>query len=613
MKKFTKTLYLVLIILFLYLPIATLMVLSFNESKSMSIWSGFSLKWYKEMLGNTMIMEAIWNTFTIALSAAAIATLIGTLACIGIMSMKKRSETVIMGLNNIPLLNADIVTGISLMMTFLVFGISLNWGTVLLSHVTFCIPYVILSVMPKFKQMTPNSYEAALDLGATPAYAFFKIVLPDIRPGIVSGFLLAFTMSVDDFVITHFTRGAGINTISTLIYSQVKVGIRPTLFALSTLIFVTVLIVLVTANFASSRKESKSHKRIMALLAVFVAAILGGVLFLSGSVGGASGGKEVRVYCFGDYIDPALIEEFEEETGISVVMDTFDTNEEMYPVISKGTVDYDVICASDYMIERLIDEELLAELDYSLIPNIANVEQGYLQLAETFDPENMYSVPHTWGTLGILYDTDKIPEGSITSWNDLWDPKYEGKIVMPDSMRDTLAVALKAKGYSLNTKDESEVSEAAEYLTEQKPLVYKYANDSARDIILGGSADIAVVWNGEVLYCQDEKPNLSFVIPQEGSEDFTDAWAVPASAVNKENAMKWINFMLDKEVAITNYEYLTYSIPNIAVLDYVKNDEAKMAVLFPTDEVLQRCEALQSLGSKADDMYSEYWKQFKAQ
>ncbi len=266
MKNLGKRIYLILIILFLYLPILTLMVFSFNNSKSMSIWTGFSLKWYKEMLGNSMIMEAIWNTFTIALAAAAIATIVGTLACIGIMAMKKRSETVIMGLNNIPLLNADIVTGISLMMTFLVFGISLNWGTVLLSHITFCIPYVILSVMPKFKQLAGNTYEAALDLGATPLYAFYKVVLPDIRPGIVSGFLLAFTMSVDDFVITHFTRGAGINTISTLIYSQVKVGIRPTLFALSTLIFVTVLVILVTSNVASTKEDGKSKKRIMAVL-----------------------------------------------------------------------------------------------------------------------------------------------------------------------------------------------------------------------------------------------------------------------------------------------------------------------------------------------------------
>ena len=237
MKKAGKMIYLILIVLFLYLPILALMVFSFNEGKSMSLWTGFSLKWYKEMMGNTMIMEAIWNTFTIALAAAAIASVIGTAACIGIMAMKKRTETAVMGLNNIPLLNADIVTGISLMMTFLVFGISLSWGTVLLSHITFCIPYVILSVLPKFKQTSGNIYEAALDLGAGPWYAFYKVVLPDIRPGIVSGFLLAFTMSVDDFVITHFTRGAGINTISTLIYSQVKVGIRPTLFALSTLIF----------------------------------------------------------------------------------------------------------------------------------------------------------------------------------------------------------------------------------------------------------------------------------------------------------------------------------------------------------------------------------------
>lgn len=255
MSKILKNGYLILILLFLYLPIGTLMVLSFNESKSMSIWTGFSTKWYEEMFSNQAIMDAIGNTFSIALASAAAATVIGTAACIGITSMRKRTENVIMGLNNIPLLNADIVTGISLMMAFLVFGISLNWGTVLLSHITFCIPYVILSVLPKFRQLAPNTYEAALDLGATPFYAFYKVVLPDIRPGIVSGFLLAFTMSVDDFVITHFTRGAGINTISTLIYSQVKVGIRPTLFALSTVIFVVVLIILVISNVISAKGE----------------------------------------------------------------------------------------------------------------------------------------------------------------------------------------------------------------------------------------------------------------------------------------------------------------------------------------------------------------------
>ncbi|MBQ1390190.1 MAG: ABC transporter permease [Firmicutes bacterium] len=258
--KFFRGLYLALILLFLYLPIGTLVALSFNKSKSMSVWTGFSTRWYHEMFRNSQIMEAIWNTFTIAVCAAIIATVIGTLACIGLMAMRKKSQNVILALNNIPLLNADIVIGISLMMTFLVFGISLSWGTVLLSHVTFCIPYVVLSVLPKFRQLTPNAYEAALDLGATPAYAFLKVVLPDVWPGITSGFLLAFTMSVDDFVITHFTRGAGINTISTLIYSQVKVGIKPTLFALSTCIFAVVLIILVVSNILSGRRKGEEER-----------------------------------------------------------------------------------------------------------------------------------------------------------------------------------------------------------------------------------------------------------------------------------------------------------------------------------------------------------------
>lgn len=258
MKKFLKGLYIAVILLFLYLPIGVLMVLSFNESKSMSIWTGFSTRWYEEMFSNEMILDAVWNTFTIAICAAAFSTVIGVLACLGISRMRSRSQKVIMAFNNIPLLNADIVTGISLMMTFLVFGISLSWGTVLLSHITFCIPYVILSVMPKIKQLSPNMYEAALDLGATPAYAFRKVILPDLMPGITSGFLLAFTMSVDDFVVTHFTRGAGINTISTLIYSQVKVGIRPTLFALSTVIFVIVLVVLVISNVVQNRKGARN-------------------------------------------------------------------------------------------------------------------------------------------------------------------------------------------------------------------------------------------------------------------------------------------------------------------------------------------------------------------
>lgn len=263
MKNFLEKTYLAVIFIFLYLPIAALIVLSFNESKYMSTWGGFSLKWYEDLFSSQIIMSALQNTLIIALVSASIATVIGTAACLGISNMKKLPRTIVMGITNIPMLNADIVTGISLMLCFLAFGVSLSMKTVILAHITFNIPYVILSVMPRIKQLEPSTYEAALDLGASPAYAFVKIVLPDIMPGILSGFLLAFTMSLDDFIITHFTKGAGINTISTLVYSELRKGIKPTLYALSALVFTVVLILLIIMNLPkrkSSRKQNVLQK-----------------------------------------------------------------------------------------------------------------------------------------------------------------------------------------------------------------------------------------------------------------------------------------------------------------------------------------------------------------
>ena len=258
MKKFCGNMYLVIIMLFLYLPILTLILLSFNESKSMAVFTRFSLKWYKEMFHSRIILGAIVNTFSIAILAAMIATVIGTLAVIGIESIRRRTENVLLAVNNIPMLNADIVTGISLMLSFLLFGISLGYMTILFSHVTFCIPYVILSVRPRMNKKTDTLFEAALDLGASRGYAFRKVVLPELMPGILSGSLLSFTMSVDDFVVTHFTRGAGSNTISTLIYSEVKIGIRPSLYALSTIIFVIALVALLIVNFNRDKEPKRA-------------------------------------------------------------------------------------------------------------------------------------------------------------------------------------------------------------------------------------------------------------------------------------------------------------------------------------------------------------------
>lgn len=257
LKRTWQDFYLVLILVFLYAPIATMMVLSFNSSKSRTQWGGFTLHWYTDMFASRNIMAALHNTLLIALLSALIATIIGVAACIAINSMKTVPRAIVMGITNIPMLNADIVTGISLMLAFIAFGISLGFQTILIAHITFNIPYVILSVMPKLKQTSRSTYEAAMDLGAGPVYAFFKVVFPDILPGVLSGFLLAFTMSLDDFIITHFTKGAGINTLSTLIYSEVRRGIRPSMYALSTVIFLTVLTLLIFTNFVPQRKPEK--------------------------------------------------------------------------------------------------------------------------------------------------------------------------------------------------------------------------------------------------------------------------------------------------------------------------------------------------------------------
>lgn len=610
-----RALYLGLIVLFLYLPIGTLMVLSFNDGKSMNAWQGFSLRWYQEMLGSVEIMDALGNTLSIALWSATIATVIGVLACIGLNAMSEKKRSFFMGLNNIPLLNADIVTGISIMMSFLLFGISLSYGTVLFAHITFCIPYVILSVMPKFKQLQNLTYEAALDLGATPVYAFFKIVLPDIMPGVVSGFLLAFTMSVDDFVITHFTRGAGINTLSTLIYSQVKVGIRPTLYALSTVIFVTVLVVLVITNFMSSRNKSGSSgggmsSRQMIALGMILVVGLGfsaKFSFLDSSSASGDSKGELYIYNFGDYLEPEVVEMFEEQTGYTVIMDYFDTNEEMYPVIKNKTAQYDVICASDYMINKMIGEGLLDTIDFRYIPNIVNLQENVRGFVEDFDPDMTHCVPHTWGTYGIIYNPtlmDEVPD----SWEILWDEKYAQQLMMPNSIREGYMIAAKILGYSMNTTSEEELKEMTELLIKQKPLVYSYANDNARDLMVGESAAMAVITSGDVLYAQEENEVLDFVVPKEGTEVWTDCWAIPEGAENKQAAEAWINFMLDGQIARLNFEYLTYAVPNTQILDLTDNP-----ILNPSDEILSRCETLQNLGPEADDMYSRYWKEFKAQ
>lgn len=641
LRQFFHDFYLALILLFLYAPIITMMVLSFNNTKSRTLWGGFTTKWYLEMFQSQAIMNALYNTLLIAFVSALVATILGAIAAIGINSMKKLPKTIVMGLNNIPMLNSDIVTGISLMLAFIAFGISLGFKTVLIAHITFNVPYVILSVMPKLKQTSRYTYEAAMDLGASPLQAFFKVIFPDILPGVLSGFLMAFTMSLDDFIITHFTKGAGINTLSTLIYSEVRRGIKPSMYALSTLIFMTVLVLLLITNFspdevratakdgvitaedaAKIRERKKRNeavkKGILAAATLIVFAVVGLSTYERYS---ATHSRELYVYNWGEYIDETVIEQFEEETGIKVTYDHFETNEEMYPVIEAGAVNYDVVCPSDYMIQKMAENGLLAEINFDNIPNIKNIDPHYMEMSKAFDPENRYSVPYTWGTVGILYNTKLIEEKGLPvpiKWSDLWNPAYKGEILMQDSVRDAFMVALKAKGYSMNTTDEGELQEAKQMLIDQKPLVQAYVIDQVRDKMIGGEAAIGVIYSGEILYIQDEVAaqgldySLEYVIPEEGTNYWLDSWVIPVNAANKENAEKWIDFLCRPDIALKNFEYITYSTPNKAAFDMLDEELQNNKAVFPDFEQLKNCEVFQYMGDEADSLYNSLWKEIKS-
>jgi len=624
MKNVMKKIYLGFIIVLLYAPIVTLMVLSFNNSKTRAKWGGFTLKWYVSLFQDESIMNALYATLIIALLSALIATVIGTMAAIGMQAMNRRFRTVMMGVTNLPMLNADIVTGISLMLLFIVFRFTLGFTTILLAHITFNIPYVILSVMPKLKQTDKHTYEAALDLGASPIYAFFKVVFPDIFPGIISGFLLAFTMSLDDFIITHFTKGPGVDTLSTKIYSEVRKGIKPEMYALSTLMFVTVLVLLILINLSPSDKKKKvltaqavKRRRISGILlrrvvpAVMAVVIIGGGIFYA-SKNGSGSNNQVIVYNWGEYIDPEVIAMFEEETGIEVVYEEYETNEIMYAKLQSGAVAYDVVCPSDYMIQRMIENDILAEINYDNIPNITNIGAEYMEQSEQFDPGNKYSVPYCWGTVGILYNTTMVNE-PITSWSVLWDEKYTNNILMQDSVRDAFAVALKYEGYSLNSTDLDELTEARDLLLKQKTLVQAYVIDQVRDKMIGNEAAIGVIYSGEAIFTQKENPDLEYVIPDEGSNLWIDSWVIPKNAKNKENAEAFINFLCRADVAFMNFEYITYSTPNTAARDLIEDDDIRNSTIaFPDASELERCETFQYLGDDVDAIYNSLWREVKS-
>ena len=643
-----------LVFLFLYAPIFLLIVFSFNKGNSNIVWTGFSLDWYKSLFQNRLIMRSVYTTLLVSLLATAIATVAGTFAAIGFYSLRRRTRTALNTVNSIPMMNADIVTGVAMCLFFVAFftfwgdfsvwfnsvqrvvvlpeRLTLGFGTLLIAHVTFNIPYVILSVGPKLRQMDKNLVDAAQDLGCTWMQAFWKVILPEIKPGIASGALTAFTMSVDDFIISYFTAGSSSSTLAMTIYGMTKKRVTPEINAVSTLLFVTVLALLVIVNLREARAERSGEERrpvsrkLTQMLdtpkgrvfrrgaaVVLTAAFLIAVVLLTGATNAQ---PVVNVCSWGEYIDEDLITQFEEETGIAVNYQTAESNEALYSLLKSGAGDYDVIVPSDYMISQLIEEDMLAELDYSRIPNYGLISDRFKGL--TYDPQERYTVPYAWGTVGIIYNTSMVEE-PITSWSALFDDRYAGNVLMFRNSRDAMATALSYLGYSLNTADEAELREAFQLLKDAKNRgVYQsFVMDEIFQKLEGGNAAIGVYYAGDYLTMLENNEDLAFVVPEEGSNWFMDAMCVLKNAPNYEEAMAWINFIASTEANLANMDYLWYASPNQEALEQYPayyeelygeelGQEAYDIIAAP-QEVLDRCEAYLVLPLETRKLYNDLW------
>ena len=607
--KRTNRIFAALIFIFLYIPMAVLIVASFNTGKDITEFEGFTLQQYVRLFQDDDLLKLLGNSILISVLASGISTIFGTFAAVGIHGLKPKMRKAVMSLTNIPMTNPDIVTGVSLSLLFVFIGSkmlgqkeSLTFWTLLIAHVTFNLPYVILNVMPKLQQMNPALQDAAMDLGCTPVQAFFKVTLHEIMPGMIAGAIMAFTMSLDDFVISYFVTGSDFMTLPVKIYSETKKPIQPKIYAMFTLLFLLILVLMVTMNLVQIRGErNKSKKRattdskkLRVAKRIGAFALAAALVFGVGALIFTSQNQKItlNVYNWGQNIADGsdetldIIAAFEEEhPDIDVNYITYSSNEELYTKLSTGGITVDVIIPSDYMIARLANEGMLEELNFENIPNYAGVDEAFKN--RDFDPENKYSVPYTWGTVGILYNTKYVSEADVTGWELLWNKKYADKILMFDNSRDAFGIAQFLLGYSINTTDKAELESCAEKLKEQKPVLQQYVMDQVYDLMENEVAWIAPYYAGDCMAMMQNNEDLAFYLPvDQGFNFFIDSMCIPTCCQEKDAAELFIDFMCRPDISGANMDYIWYGSPVSAAKEYMDETLAESDVVYPSEDVL---------------------------
>ena len=569
-------------IVFFYLPILYMIIFSFNEGKSLTSFSGFSLRWYQHMLESRDMMSALYTTFTVAILATVISTIVGTIAAIGLSSSKKVVRDVVEQVNNFPIMNPDIVTAIGFMLLFITFKVERGYMTMLLAHIAFCIPYVMLSVMPKVRSLDPNLADAAMDLGATPWVALTKVIVPQITPGIFSGALIAFTMSVDDFIISYFVTGGGVKNLSIMVYTMSK-RVNPSINAVSTLVVVIITIALVIINVvpaiaAKRPKKAEMSKRRIAIPCTIGAVIVACIAIALGMNRGTGSdlpysGQTLYIYLPGEYMGEEIVPLFEEQTGATVIVENFDSNEQAYIKVTNGE-SYDIIIPSDYMIQRLMEEGYLQKIDKSLITVWDELDEAVLSPA--FDPDNEYSVSYFWGTVGIVYDKTKVSEEDLKEqgFGIFLNEKYKGDIYVYDSERDSFMMALKDLGYSMNTENEAELQEAYEWLVQcVTTMDPEIVTDEIIDNMAQGRKALGLCYSGDATYIMSENENMGFYMPDYGTNRWYDSMVIPTTAESYELAHEFMNFVNSYDMAYANSDWVGYTSPNLAVKEDLSSEE----------------------------------------
>lgn len=562
-----------LLLVFFYAPILFMIIFSFNSSKSLTHFTGFSLRWYEAMLKNHSMMESLYITIIIALLATIISTIIGTITAIGLSKSKKVLRAFVSQVNDFPIMNPEIVTAIGLMLLFITFQIEKGFVTLLLAHIAFCIPYVILSIMPKIKSLDPNLADAAMDLGATPWQALVKVIVPQIMPGIVSGALIAFTMSFDDFVISYFVTGQGVKNLSIMVYTMSK-RINPSVNAISTLVVLLITITLTIVNIlpiirkkTSPSKQNKPWKWTVA--GVVVVGLVASLFGLNKSAGSQPyAGQTLHVYNWGEYTGENIISGFEELTGAKVIMDNFDSNEQMYIKVANGDA-YDVLVPSDYMIQRMMQEKMLQKLEpetrKECLGELVDAIKGL-----PYDPKNEYSIPYFWGTVGIVYDKRKVSEEDLEKdgWDIFLDQKFKGDIYLYDSERDSFMMALKALGYSMNTTSQDELNAAYNWLIQcVQTMDPEIVTDEIIDNMTQARKALGVIYSGDAAYVMSENENMGFYMPKSGTNLWSDAMVIPKNAKNPKLANEFIRYITSYDAAMDNSSYVGYTSPNKEVME----------------------------------------------